>query len=115
MAKEYIPLSEDNIKVIKNFIGMCRMNGLEGSAAPSFNYKDIREGLGTVNLDLYYDFRGITTPCWKMTVKVDTDQRIHDDKPGSEGAQYSYVDTYVVDQGDLEIKYKNSRFNEFSF
>ena len=24
------------------------------------------------------------------------------------------VDTYVVDQGDLEIKYKNSRFNELA-
>ena len=114
MAK-YLDLSDTNVKVLKNFIGMCRMNGLEGTAAPAFNSKDIREDLGTVSFDIYYDFRGITEPCWKLTVKVDTDKRLHDDKPAQAGDQYSYVDNYVVQSGSLELEYKNSRFNVFSY
>ena len=114
MAK-YIDLSDTNLKVLKNFIGMCRMNGLEGSAVPAFNFKDIRENLGTVSFDIYYDFRGISEPCWKLTVKVDTDQRLHDDKPAHDGDQYSYVDNYVIKAGSLELEYNNSRFNVFSY
>lgn len=36
MGKTYIPITEANKKNILNFIGMCRMNGLEGMAEPSF-------------------------------------------------------------------------------
>ena len=114
MAK-YITLSESNIKVIKNFIGMCRMNDLEGTAAPAFNFKDVRDDLGTVSFDLYYDFRGIEEPCWKITVKVDTDKRLMDDQPGKEGDQYSYVDNYTIASGTLDLQYKNSRFNVFAW
>ena len=32
-------LSEKNKKVILNFIGMCRMNGLEMAEEPSFTFK----------------------------------------------------------------------------
>ena len=43
MAKAYIELTEANIKAIKNFIGMCRMNGMENSADPTFTFKDQRD------------------------------------------------------------------------
>jgi len=59
-------------------IGMCRMNGLEGMAEPSFSFKDIREDIGTVIFDVFYNCRGITEPSWNMTVKVDSDVRFHD-------------------------------------
>ena len=38
MGKTYIPITEANKKNILNFIGMCRMNGLEGMAEPSLMY-----------------------------------------------------------------------------
>ncbi len=37
--KTYIPITEANKKNILNFIGMCRMNGLEGMAEPSFLFQ----------------------------------------------------------------------------
>lgn len=115
MGKAYIPLSEANKKAILNFIAMCKMNGLEGEASPTFNFKDIREDLGTVILDLYYDFRGIDVPCWKITIKTDTECRIHDDQPAVEGETYSYVDTYQIAQGSTEFEYQKSRFSVFAF
>ena len=78
MGKTYIPITEANKKNILNFIGMCRMNGLEGMAEPSFSFKDIREDIGTVIFDVFYNCRGITEPSWNMTVKVDSDVRFHD-------------------------------------
>ena len=53
MGKTYIPITEANKKNILNFIGMCRMNGLEGMAEPSFSFKDIREDIGTVIFDVF--------------------------------------------------------------
>ena len=74
MGKTYIPITEANKKNILNFIGMCRMNGLEGMAEPSFSFKDIREDIGTVIFDVFYNCRGITEPSWNMTVKVDSEK-----------------------------------------
>ena len=54
MGKTYIPITEANKKNILNFIGMCRMNGLEGMAEPSFSFKDNREEIGTVIFDVFY-------------------------------------------------------------
>ena len=48
MGKTYIPITEANKKNILNFIGMCRMNGLEGMAEPSFSFKDNREEIVVV-------------------------------------------------------------------
>ena len=59
MGKTYIPLTEQNKKVILNFIGLCRMNGLELSGEPSFSFKDHREGIGTVMFDLFFRNNGI--------------------------------------------------------
>ena len=115
MSKVYIELSDSNVKAVKNFIGMCRMNGLEGSAAPAFNFKDEREGLGTVSFDLYYDFRSFDNPCWKMTVKVDTEVKLDPKSPGTDGDQYSYLDNYAIKKDSLDLEYKNSRFNVFSY
>ena len=50
MGKTYIPITEANKKNILNFIGMCRMNGLEGMAEPSFSFKDNREENRNSNL-----------------------------------------------------------------
>ena len=111
MSKAYIPLTEENKKAILNFIGMCRMNGLEGPAGPSFNYKDIREGFGTVSIDLYYDSRGVTEQCWKITVRTDTEERFHDDEPSKKGETYCYRDAYTIDTGSLDIKLKSSNLN----
>jgi len=115
MAKPYIPLSDANTKVIKNFIGMCRMNGLEGPAAPAFNFKENREGVGIVHFDMYYDFNGITEPLWKIIVKVDTDLNLVDGNKLGQGSQGSYLDSYIINAGSLDLEFKNSRFNEFKW
>lgn len=115
MGKTYITLTEANTKAIKNFIGMCRMNGLEGMAEPSFSFKEQREGLGTVSFDIYFRANGIQEACWNMVVKVDTNKRIHDNQPAKSGALYSYLDSYKINQGSLDLIHKTSKFNEFSF
>ncbi len=115
MAKPLIPLTEANMKAIKNFIGMCRMNGLEGPAEPSFNFKDSREDIGLVIIDLYFDARGISETLWKITVRADTDVRFHDDVPAEEGQHFNYRDMYHVKTDSLELIHKNSDFKVFSW
>ena len=104
MGKRYIPITEANKKNILNFIGMCRMNGLEGMAEPSFSFKDIRDNC-----------RGITEPSWNMTVKVDSDVRFHDSAASKAGETYCYLDSYRIEKDSLEFKTKTSKFNVFSF
>ena len=87
MGKTYIPITEANKKNILNFIGMCRMNGLEGMAEPS----------------------------WNMTVKVDSDVRFHDSAASKAGETYCYLDSYRIEKDSLEFKTKTSKFNVFSF
>ncbi|MDO4978235.1 MAG: hypothetical protein Q4E53_13365 [Eubacteriales bacterium] len=116
MAKTNIPLSDNNIKFIKNFIGMCRMNGLEGPATPSFTFKEYRENLdGNVIFDIYYQMNTITEPCWNMTVKIDTSVRFHDGVASKPGETYCYLDSYRIDHGSLELITKTSKFNVFAF
>ena len=115
MGKTYIPITEANKKNILNFIGMCRMNGLEGMAEPSFSFKDIREDIGTVIFDVFYSCRGITEPSWNMTVKVDSDVRFHDSAASKAGETYCYLDSYRIEKDSLEFKTKTSKFNVFSF
>lgn len=114
-TKVNIPLSEKNIKFIKNFIGMCRMNGLEGPATPSFTFREEREGLGQVIFDIYYQMNTITEPCWNMTVKLDTPVRFHDGVASKPGETYCYLDSYRIDKGSLELITKTSKFNIFAF
>ena len=111
MGKTYIPITEANKKNILNFIGMCRMNGLEGMAEPSFSFKDIREDIGTVIFDVFYNCRGITEPSWNMTVKVDSDVRFHDSAASKAGETYCYLDSYRIEKDSLEFKTKTSKFN----
>ena len=116
MAKMIIPITEKNAKFIKNFIGMCRMNGLEGAAVPSFTFRDYREELdGDVIFDIYYQQNTITEPCWNMTVKIDTSVRFHDDQPSKAGETYCYLDSYRIEKGSLEFISKTSKFNVFAF
>lgn len=98
MGKTYIPITEANKKNILNFIGMCRMNGLEGMAEPSFSFKDNREEIGTVIFDVFYSCRGITEPSWNMTVKVDSDVRFHDSAASKAGETYCYLDSYRIEK-----------------
>lgn len=115
MGKAYITISEENKKCILNFIGMCRMNGIEEKGEPSFSFKDKREGLGTVIFDIFFRNDGIQEACWNMTVRVDTEQRIHDDVKAKPGETYCYLDSYKVAQGSLELQHKASKFNVFAF
>lgn len=116
MAKTNIPLTENNVKFIKNFIGMCRFNGLEGAATPSFTFKEYRENLGgNVIFDIYYQMNTVTEPCWNMTVKIDTPVRFHDNVSAKPGETYCYLDSYRIDQGSLELVTKTSKFNVFAF
>ena len=62
MAETYIPIGENNKKAILNFIGMCRMNGLEENGEPSFTFKDPREGIGVVMFDLFYRSTNVLLP-----------------------------------------------------
>ena len=103
MGKTYIPITEANKKNILNFIGMCRMNGLEGMAEPSFSFKDIREDIGTVIFDVFYNCRGLTEPSWNMTVKVDSDVRFHDSAASKAGETYCYLDSYRIEKDSLEF------------
>lgn len=115
MAKTYIPIGEKNKKFILNFIGMCRMSGIEQGGEPSFTFKDTREGVGTVIFDVFFRNNGIEAASWNMTVKLDTSVRIHDDTPAKPGETYCYLDSYRIDQGSLELKHKTSKFNVFAF
>lgn len=115
MGKTYIPLSEQNKKFILNFIGICRMGGLEQHGEPSFSFKEKREGIGTVMFDVFHRNNGITEPCWNMTVRVDTPVRFHDNTPAKPGDTYCYLDSYLIEQGSLELKHKTSKFSVFSF
>lgn len=90
------------------------MNGLEGPEEPSISFKDNRE-IGTVNFDVFYTCKGISEPCWNMTVRVDTPVRFHDKVPAKEGDTYCYLDSYKIDSKTLEFKTKTSKFNVFSF
>ena len=93
---------------------MCRMNGLEGMAEPSFSFKDIREDIGTVIFDVFYNCRGITEPSWNMTVKVDSDVRFHDSAARSRRNLLLF--RFLQNRKDsLEFKTKTSKFNVFSF
>ena len=107
MGKTYIPITEANKKNILNFIGMCRMNGLEGMAEPSFSFKDNREEIGTVIFDVFYSCRGITEPSWNMTVKVDSDVRFHDSAASKAGETYCYFRFLQNRKRYLEFKTKN--------
>lgn len=115
MGKMNIPLTEKNIKCIKNFIGLCRMSGLEGPSTPSFTFKDFRDDIGTVIFDIYYQQNTITEPCWNMTVKVDTNVRFHDGVASKPGETYCYLDSYRINHGSLDLESKTSKFNVFSF
>ena len=115
MGKTFIKLTEAYKKAILNFIAMCRMNGLEGPAEPSFTHKEEREGLGEIYFDLYYRARGVVTPAFYLTVKVDTKNRFHDDEPAKKGETYSYIDTYMIDPKTLEFVVRNSKFSVFKF
>ena len=95
---------------------MCRMNGMEGAATPSFTFKDYREEYdGDVIFDIYFQQNTITEPCWNMTVKIDTPVRFHDGQPSKAGDTYSYLDSYRIDKGSLDLIVKTSKFNIFSF
>lgn len=115
MAETYIPIGENNKKAILNFIGMCRMNGLEENGEPSFTFKDPREGIGIVMFDLFYRSTNVLEPCWSMTVKVDSQKRFHDNEPEEEGATYCYLDSYKISKDSLELEHKTSKFNVFSW
>lgn len=115
MGKTYIPISEQSKKFILNFIGMCRMGGLEQTGEPSFTFKEDVENIGTVIFDVFYRNSGITEPCWSMVVKVDTPVRFHDNTPAKPGDTYCYLDSYKIESGSLELKHKTSKFNVFSF
>lgn len=114
MGKTYIPITEENKKCIRNFIGMCRLNGLEGPAEPSFSFKDTRD-IGKVTFDIFFSCNGIVEPCWSMTVRVDSEQRFHDNVPAKSGETYCYLDSYYIEKGSLDFKTKTSKFNIFSF
>ena len=115
MAKAYIELTESNLKAIKNFIGMCRMNGMENNADPAFTFKDPREGLGTVSFDLYFDSKSISEVAWKMTVKLDTSVRFHDQEKPEPGAINCYRDFYKIKEGSLDLELLNAKFTVFSY
>ena len=115
MSKPYIKLTEKNKKVILNFIGMCRMNGIELEGRPSMTFNDNREDIGPVKFDLFFRNDGIDKPCWSMTVKADTEVRFHDDVPAKKGDIHCYLDSYRVEEGSLELKPVSSKFNIFSF
>lgn len=115
MGKTYIPLSEQNKKTILNFIGMCRMSGLEKTGEPSFSFKENREDIGKVIFDLFYSNNGIAESCWSMTVRVDTSVRFHDKEQAKPGETYCYLDSYKIEEDSLELKHKTSKFNVFSF
>lgn len=115
MAESYIPISEKNKKVILNFIGMCRMNGLEMAEEPSFTFKENRENIGRVMFDIFFSNNGITESSWNMTVKVDSSVRFHDDVPSQPGETYCYLDSYRIDKDSLEMEHKSSKFNVFAF
>ncbi len=115
MGKTYIPIGDENKKAILNFIGMCRMNGLESKGSPSFTFKDPREGIGIVMFDLFYSNSGMEEPCWNLTVKVDSQVRFHDNVPTEEGGTYCYTDSYKIKNDTLDLVHKNSRFNVFSY
>ena len=115
MGKTYIPITEANKKNILNFIGMCRMNGLEGMAEPSFSFKDIREDIGTVIFDVFYNCRGITEPSWNMTVKVDSDVRFHDSAASKAGETYCYLDSYRIEKIVLNSRQKHQNLTYFLF
>ncbi|MBQ9156605.1 MAG: hypothetical protein IJ137_07485 [Eubacterium sp.] len=115
MSKPYIKLTEQNKKIILNFIGMCRMNGIELSGKPSMTFNDVREDIGPVKFDLFFRNDGVTEACWSMTVKADTDVRFHDDIPAKKGDIYCYLDSYRIETGSLELKPVTSKFNVFAF
>ncbi len=115
MAKSYIPLTEANLKVIKNFIGMCRMNGLENASEPNLTFKEEREGIGRITFDLFYRANGVTEACWNMTVKSDSEFRFHDDVPAKKGDIHCYLDSYKIETGSLDLIHKTSKFNIFAF
>ncbi|MDO5146007.1 MAG: hypothetical protein Q4D60_03300 [Eubacteriales bacterium] len=115
MSATYIPISEENKKLILNFIGMCRLSGLENGGEPSFTFRDNREGVGVVMFDLFYRSTGIEEPCWNMTVKVDASTRFHDEEPDKPGETYCYLDAYKIAKDSLELEHKTSKFNIFAF
>ncbi len=114
-TKTYIEITDANKKALTNFIGLCRMNGLEGPAEPSFTHKDNRPDLGEVYFDMYYRYHGVEKPAFYLTVKVDTRNRFHDNEPAKKGAMYSYIDTYFVDPDTMEFVVRNSKFTTFNF
>lgn len=114
MGKTYIPITDDNRKCILNFIGMSRVNGLEGASEPSFSFKDNR-GIGQVIFDVFFTYKGVTEPGWNMTVRVDTSVRFHDDVPAKAGDTYCYLDSYRIDAETLAFNTKTSKFNVFSW
>jgi len=115
MSKAYIPLTEQNKKIILNFIGMCRLNGIELAGEPSMSFKEDREGIGRVIFDLFFKNDKINAPCWSMTVKVDTNTRFHDNTEAKKGEMYCYLDSYRIEQGSLELNHITSKFNVFAF
>ncbi len=115
MSKAYIPLTESNKKIILNFIGMCRMNGIEAKGEPSMSFKEERENIGKIIFDLFFKNDKINAPCWSLTVKTDTDLRFHDNQPAKKGEIYCYLDSYRIDEGSLELKKITSKFNVFAF
>ena len=114
MAKAYIKLTEANLKAIRNFIGMCRMNGMENSADPTFTFKDQRD-IGTVSFDLYFDSKSTSEVAWKMTVKVDTSVRFHDNEKSEPGALNCYRDFYKIKEGSLELELLKANFSVFAY
>lgn len=115
MSDRYIPITDNNLKVIKNFIGLCRMNGLEGPGEPNFTFKENREGIGNIIFDLFFRNNGVSEACWCMTVKTDTPIRFHDNVPAKKGDIHCYLDSYTIAAGSLELTHKTSKFNIFSF
>ncbi len=116
MGKTYIPISDNNLKIIKNFIGLCRMNGLEGPAVPTFTFREFRpEYESDVIFDLYFEQSPVEEPCWKMTVKVQTGNRFHDGIASKPGETYSYLDKYRIEKAKLDLDVMSSRFNVFAF
>lgn len=104
MSTPYIKLSEQNKKIILNFIGLCRMNGIEMEGKPSMTFNDVREDIGPVKFDLFFRNDGVDKPSWSMTVKADTGVRFHDNVPAKKGDIYCYLDSYRIEEGSLEIK-----------
>lgn len=116
MAKTFIPIMENDLKCIKNFIGMCRFNGLEGAAIPTFTFREYREEYDSnVIFDIYFEQSPVEEPSWKMTVKVETSNRFHDSVGSKPGESYSYLDKYRIDKDTLDLEVLSSRFNVFSF